>query len=275
MNSLHRLNFNEIESKIPRGLDEKEMKKVGVNIAQELYDSLVPRWKAVVLTAVAELETEEKMTKVASSSSSLPWANMKFFGNPDRFGDFAKYGIPALGKSMRSSDQAKYKYLIDLGGGGGTTWSGTIQKLILPGLLFHHVTPTKDYIHDRMKPWIHYVPIAGDLHDLKEKYNWAEENPQVAKSISENGSKLMSHLISPEGMDEMYEQFIAEPAYRVIKAYQPVSITHPGLSWRDILKNLEVYNMELTWTCTGRLWGPNGLKAKCECLKARCEKYVE
>jgi hypothetical protein len=37
------------------------MKKVGVNIAQELYDSLVPRWKAVVLTAVAELETEEKI----------------------------------------------------------------------------------------------------------------------------------------------------------------------------------------------------------------------
>jgi hypothetical protein len=237
------------------------MKKVGVNIAQELYDSLVPRWKAVVLTAVAELETEEIMA--ASGSSSLPWTNMKFVGDPAKFGDFAKYGIPALGESMRSSDQAKYKYLIDLGGGGGTTWSGTIQKLILPGLLFHHVTPTKDYIHYRMKPWIHYVPVASDLHDLKEKYIWAEQNPRIAKSIAENGSKLMSHLISPEGMDEMYEQFIAKPARMAIEAYQPVSITHPGLSWRDILKNLEIYNMGLTWTCTGRLWGPNGLKARC------------
>lgn len=133
----------------------------------------------------------------------------------------------------------------------------------MPGLLFHHVTPTKDYIHDQMKPWIHYVPVASDLRDLKEKYNWAEENPQIAKSIAENGSKLMSHLISPEGMGEMYEQFIVEPTRRVIEAYQPVSITHTGLPWRDILTHLEVHNLELKWTCSGHLRGQNGLKARC------------
>lgn len=80
----------------------------------------------------------------------------------------------------------------------GTTWSGTLEKMAMPGVLFHHETPTKvkkiifilycitlqrfltsqfptkDYIHDRMKAWVHYVPIQEDLSDLYEKYQWAE-----------------------------------------------------------------------------------------------------
>ena len=49
---------------------------------------------------------------------------------------------------------AQYKYHINPGGGGGSTWSGTIVKLAMPGLLFHHyLTPTKDYFHDWLVPW--------------------------------------------------------------------------------------------------------------------------
>lgn len=251
----------DIESKIPSGMEVEEMTTVAVNTVKEIYDSIPPRWKGVVLTAEAELEAEK-------NPSSLPWANIKFSrgtseNHTNELAGFVKYGIPALGEELWTNDQASYKYQIDLGGGGGTTWSGTIQKLMMPGLLFHHLTPTKDYIHDRMKPWIHYVPVAADLRDLKEKYDWAEEHPQAAKSIAENGSELMSHLLSPEGMDEMYEQFIVEPMRSVIEAYQPVSVAHPGLSWKQVLKNLEGDSMGLKWRCTGHLKGPNGLKARC------------
>lgn len=47
--------------------------------------------------------------------------------------------------------------------------TGTVEKLAMPGLLFHHVSPTKDYIHDRLKPWKHYIPVRPDLKDLKAK----------------------------------------------------------------------------------------------------------
>ena len=244
----------DIESKITQGMGQEEMKTVAVNTMKELYDGLIPRWQGVVLTADAELEAEKKMKADArSSSSSLPWVNIKFSsGNTDKLAGFAKYGIPAQGESIWGSDLASYKYHIDLGGGGGTTWTGTIYKASLPGLLFHHVTPTKDFIHDYLIPWVHYIPVAGDLGDLKEKYDWAKEHPQIAKNISENGSKLVRHLVSPEGMDEMYNQFIIKPMRRIIDAYQPVSVAHPGLSWREVLKeNLEGDNMGLRWRCTG------------------------
>ena len=67
---------------------------------------------------------------------------------------------------------ATYKYQIDIGGGGGTTWSGTLEKLAMPGVLFHHVTPTKDYFHDLLVPYVHYIPVKDDLSDLREKYEW-------------------------------------------------------------------------------------------------------
>ncbi len=51
------------------------------------------------------------------------------------------------------------EYHIDLGGGGGTKWTGTIGKLALPGGLFHYATLT-------------YMLIARtDLSDLQERYD--------------------------------------------------------------------------------------------------------
>jgi hypothetical protein len=90
-----------------------------------------------------------------------------------------------------------------------------------------------------MQPWIHYVPVAEDLHNLREKFDWEEANPQAAKMISENGSELMRHLGTPEVLDEIYQQAFAEPVHRMIEAYLPVSISHPGLTWKEVLTNLE------------------------------------
>ena len=227
------------------------MQTAAVSAMTQLYDVLLPRWKGVVLTANAELEAQK------TGPLSVPWANIKFSGgdhysNSNYTSDFAKYGIYTLGKSMSYTDLARHKYHIDLGGGGGTTWTGTTQKLAMPGLLFHHLTPTKDYNHEWMQPWIHYVPVAADLHDLKEKFDWAEANPQAAKIIADNGSELMRRLGTPEGLDVLYQQAFVEPVRRVIDAYLPVTVTHPGLSWREIVNRLTGDSMVTKFRCSGR-----------------------
>ena len=122
------------------------------------YDHLLPRWKAVYLTTRAGFD---------AAKGELPWANMRFsqfVGDSDKktnidgsqsekYGDWTKFGL-ASGGYMNLADHAKYRYHIDLGGGGGTTWTGTIEKLGLPGLLFHHETPTKDYVSCCIYPFV-------------------------------------------------------------------------------------------------------------------------
>ena len=92
------------------------------------------------------------------------------------------------------------------------------------GLLFHHVTPTKDYIHDHIKPWVHYVPVRSDLEDLPEKLEWAESHPEDAKHISENATELMRKLSSSEGFEPLFQQYLLEPLQEVIEAYTPMNL---------------------------------------------------
>ena len=137
---------------------------------------------------------------------------------------------------MAAEEQAMYKYLIDIAGGGGTTWTGTHSKLGLPGLLFHHITPTKDYFHDHIKPYVHYVPVAPDLSDLKEKFEWAESYPGQARTIANQATTFARYLASPEGFERLFQEDFVKPLQRIIESYQPISTTQPGKSWMDILE---------------------------------------
>merc|ERR1719491_265265 len=155
-------------------------------------------------------------------------------------------------KGMGATDLAKYKYHIDLGGGGGTTWTGTMEKLAMPGLLFHHMTPTKDYFYDRLRAWQHYIPVAADLQDLQDKFAWAEGHPAEARRIAEAGVDFMRHAGTPEGFGEMFREDFVEPLRRAIVAYQPVEAAHPGRTWREVLESLEDCRVMPVIECRGR-----------------------
>ena len=105
-------------------------------------DELTPRWRGVLLTSEAELDARTSSSSSSSTATTqeeeqlLPWVNIKFASynvnglkvaaheNPEYQVLQNKYGISAIGNSMNMMEQARYKYHIDLGGGGGTTWTG-------------------------------------------------------------------------------------------------------------------------------------------------------
>lgn len=206
----------------------------------------------MTLSAESELEAER------ADDERQPWADIKFPRNlhrenikyyleggriralrgndaeDERLVEYDDTGV-STGEVLRSDELARYRYHIDLGGGGGTTWTGTAQKLAMPGLLFHHVTPTKDYLHDRLVPWRHYLPVAEDLSDLRSKFDWAESHPEKARWIAQQGAEFMRWMGSEEGIDELFREDLVAPLRRAIEAYQPVETTHRGMTWRDVL----------------------------------------
>jgi hypothetical protein len=195
------------------------------------YDKLVPRWKGVVLTAESEIqEARRHQADTNTNSRLLPLVNIKFTsiaGGGQRiptnidgvYRGWKEVNFPVAGEKLTLEELSKYKYHIDLGGGGGTTWTGTLQKLAMPGLLFHHVTPTKDYFHDLIQPWVHYVPVRSNLEDLLEKLEWAESHPNEAKQISENASQFVRELGTLDGFAKLFESNMIKPLQEVIEAY--------------------------------------------------------
>jgi len=116
------------------------------------------------------------------------WGNFTGVSSTDRQRNGKKLGVDA---DVRVTEEqlGKYKYQIDIGGAGGTTYTGTISKLSMPGVLLHHETPTVDSYHHSLIPWVHYVPVKYDLSDLRERVRWIEEHPEKAKQISDQGTR--------------------------------------------------------------------------------------
>ena len=221
----------------------------------EIYDKILPRWKGCVLSAQAELEIKSSMKETSMKSTTkkgnkekkkgdddddeviLPWANIKFTRHsPSSSSSSNSRAVAAAADTVTNrrnhakitqhqptdNTASKYKYHLDLASTSGTALSDTLSKLALPGLLFHHVTPTQDYISNQFEAWEHYIPIKDDLSNLHEMYDYAESHPDKAKRIAEKSTELMKELSTEDGFGKLYEEEFVVPLRNVIEAYQPV-----------------------------------------------------
>jgi len=252
-----------------------------------IKEQLLPRWKGAVLSAVSCLYlspdclhlldlTLQKLTNslpqhISSSQEAelevqqgqrdgLPWANIKFsrhLGTDKLPSDLSSDSQDEEDATARPANIMEYKYQLDLAGSSGTAASDTLDKLAMPGVLFHHVTPTQDYIHAHLTAWKHYIPIQEDLSDLKEKFYWAESHQDQAKKIALEGIEFMKQLGTPQGFGRIYEQDFVRPLRRVVDAYQPVSSLGrtyggKGSAVVDVLAQLESSGYVPIIGCSGR-----------------------
>jgi hypothetical protein len=175
-----------------------------------------------VIETVGEQNLPPRLHAALLSKAEPDWIDVKFL-RPSvipGFGDVDdQYKGLETKEPMTKCEMARFKYHIDIGGNGGTTWQGTIDKLAMPGLLFHHDSGMKDHFHDELKPWVHYVPVAVDLTDLKIKYEWAERNPEKAEKIAKNGQEWVRNFISEKGMEEQVQKYFVEPMTEYIAKY--------------------------------------------------------
>jgi hypothetical protein len=220
------------------------------------YLQITPRWKAVVLSLKERL-----------SNNSHSWIDALFTGstNEETHNILNDRGIIVSDKnSMHSIMMSKFKYQIDLGGGkshqyyychqglsmlyslilyiigGGTTWEGTLTKLLMPGLLFHHETPTKDWFYDFMEPYVHYIPVDLELNNLRSQYEWALANPDKVKTIAENSTKFAEYLLSAEYIEKLYKELFVDFFGQLIQAYQP-----QARPWKKCLELYKQMGLEL------------------------------
>lgn len=194
-------------------------------------DDFGPRWRAALQSVIASDQ--------AAADGTQPWIDSRFVGGTgqDVRDTLVAKGIAVNGERMSAFDMSKYKYQIDFGGGGGTTWEGTITKLMMPGVLFHHETVNMDWFYDLMIPWQHYVPVKSDLSDLHEKFKVAERNPELMKKISAKATKLAEYLMSKEYMEKVYQELFVDYLGNLIGSY-----TNATGSWEEMQATYEANN---------------------------------
>jgi len=224
-------------------LEPDRLKKGTPEDARWLIDSHVhlftPRWMGVQKT----LEERDRLASINYTES--PWIDVRFsngFPNMNNLvhEELLKKGVVIKDKMMSSTEMSAYKYQIDLGGGGGTSWEGTLTKLLMPGLLFHHETPTKDWFYDLMKPWKHFIPVTWNLTSLRAVYDFAQMHQEQARKIAEEATKLGEYLLSEEYMKKLYQELYVDYLGEVVRAFDT-----ENMSWEDMLELYNTTNVEL------------------------------
>jgi len=45
----------------------------------------------------------------------------------------------------------------------------------------------RQWYYDDLEPWVHYVPVKGDLSDLRDKIGWSAANGDECEKIAARG----------------------------------------------------------------------------------------
>jgi hypothetical protein len=69
-------------------------------------------------------------------------------------------------------------------------WDALRWKLASGRLVFRVYLPARDWFHQFLEPWVHYIPVATDLSDLEARWLWAESHPEEAQRIAAAGAYL-------------------------------------------------------------------------------------
>jgi hypothetical protein len=93
-------------------------------------------------------------------------------------------------------EHRRYKYLIDCPGNG---YSARIKWLLATGRpLFIVEREIIEPWHERLQPWVHFIPVAADLSDLLEHHARIEADPALYHSIGEQARHFAAEHLSVE-----------------------------------------------------------------------------
>lgn len=96
--------------------------------------------------------------------------------------------------AVHPSQQLENKYILCLNGNDVASnlyWVISTQSVAFKEDCAYEVVP--DYF---LKPWVHYVPIAAGLTDLREKFDYCQNNPDLCRRIIDNANQAYDQIIN-------------------------------------------------------------------------------
>ena len=80
-----------------------------------------------------------------------------------------------------STDKLRnYKYVMDIGGYSGTTWTALRMKMSCGLIVFKVEHTNVDWWHDRLADKITHVSISHDFSNLEHAFRWAESSTNLS-----------------------------------------------------------------------------------------------
>ena len=100
-----------------------------------------------------------------------------------------------LGQPIAAQSWLGRKFAIDIDG-YTNTWSNLLVRMLYGCCVLKVESQFgfRQWYYDELKPFEHYVPVAADMSDFREKIDWVRSHQIEAKAIAERGQALARKL---------------------------------------------------------------------------------
>ena len=93
-----------------------------------------------------------------------------------------------LSDFMSLEEQSKYKYIIHIE--GHVESFRLSMELAMNCVILMVKSKWNIWYSEKLKPWIHFVPVKEDLSDLVEKILWCKNNDSKCSEIAKQSRKF-------------------------------------------------------------------------------------
>ena len=116
-----------------------------------------------------------------------------------------------FGERLSVKEQLKYKYqlLID---GNSCAYSRAYWQLFSNCAIFKQTSSHIQWYYDAIQPYVHYIPLKGDLSDLGEKIQWAQKNDRQVEKIAKNATKFARENLEKKSVYRYFNLLLKEYA---------------------------------------------------------------
>ncbi|KAH6935399.1 hypothetical protein HPB50_005559 [Hyalomma asiaticum] len=170
--------------------------------------------------------SSERDPLILLSRSKPDFVDAQYTKNQAWKSDQDTLGMPAA-EEVRFEDHCKYKYLFNF---RGVAASFRLKHLFLcQSLVLHVGDEWLEFFYPQLKPWVHYVPVSVDLHEVEDLLEFAKDNDEVVHEIAERGYDFIWKHLRMEDVQCYWRRLLKKYAsllrYKVIRDKSLVRIT--------------------------------------------------
>ncbi len=112
-----------------------------------------------------------------------------------------------LGDYKSLEQQLDYKFLISI---EGNDVASNLKWMMLSNSVVLMPNPKicSWFMEDKLRPFVHYIPLNDDFSDLEDKYNWCLHNQGACEKISRNATQYIEQFMDQNRENEITRQVI-------------------------------------------------------------------
>jgi len=122
--------------------------------------------------------------------------------------DKTKFAFDLVNRLTPEDQSSGYKYIIHVD--GHVSAYRLSYELKMGCVLLIADSPYRLWFRSLLKPYVHYVPVKGDLSDLFEKIRWCKENDTQCKDIALNARMFYNSRLNREALLDYMQKLVID-----------------------------------------------------------------